>query len=86
MEWISVKDGFPEEGCNVIVWCQENFNGFGNCGHSIAYYCNESWWGGIGLHETTPHLEIYYADGGQSRMDSQKVTHWMTLPEPPKEE
>ncbi len=83
-EWISVLDKLPKEGDNVIVWVQTSFN-FGNCGHSIAYYDNGNWWGSIGRDEQVPCIDIYYDDGGISRMESHNITHWMPLPNPPTE-
>ena len=84
-DWISVKERLPEESHNVIVWLETGF-AVGNFGHSIAYQLDGEWWGGIDPRsERTPHVDIYYADGGVSRMESNQITHWMPLPEPPSE-
>jgi len=80
MEWISVKDRLPEEGYNVLVYLNDGRN----CGHSIAYWMENNWWGAMAMNEQNPRIRIYYNDGGESFLESCYVTHWMPLPEAPK--
>ncbi len=72
-EWISVKDRLPEEGIPVIVCYLGYYDGM-PCSDSLANIkCGGwCWWEG------------YDCDNDEEiRVD---VTHWMMLPDPPKED
>ena len=60
-EWISVKDGLPDVGCDVLI-----------------LYENKSY--GVGAYSDT------YRDFFSGQFPVKGVTHWMPLPEPPKED
>jgi hypothetical protein len=77
-DWIRVRDRLPNELVNVLVFA----NNGRNCGHCIAYFL-DGWWGGQRLDEIEPWIDLFYADGGRSRIESSEITHWMPLPEPP---
>lgn len=69
-EWISVKDRLPEEDVSVLV--------FGSSGLFIGSYdygnkYMESYWSS----EKYKHIEC--------TEDYEPVTHWMPLPQPPKD-
>ena len=72
MKWISVKDRLPAHNINVL--CTNNK---GICYDEkepfVAHREHESWWC-----QVNPFNYAEYEDV--------KVTHWMPLPEPPKEE
>lgn len=71
MEWISVKDRLPEDEQRVIAYCQKVKKYFVGFAERSHYSDKVHWW-----HEG--------AKGGLYSATS-KVTHWMPLPEPPKE-
>lgn len=68
--WISVKDRFPENGKMVIV----------NCEYGVTFAEFMSF-----QHGNT----LYYTNIGIGNCEDsnsvKNVTHWMPLPEPPKE-
>ncbi len=70
-DWISVEDRFPEH--NQVCLCVDNFD--------TIYVLK--WWGKIFPNWTYPNCTdttgIYHPLCGI-------ITHWMPLPEPPKEE
>jgi len=66
MEWISVKDGLPESGFNVLTYN-------GNYVHEGYFAYNKN----------KPRRNIFYISG--SKIESDDITHWMPLPEPPKD-
>ena len=80
MEWISVKDGKPEEGLLVLVFLKDQRR----IGTAIAYWFSGQWWGGIGLNQQKPHIDIFYDSYKIEDVPSDCVTHWMALPELPK--
>ena len=71
--WISVKDRLPKIMINkVLVWLEhEDLNGYIGYGHYEKFHGEEMW---------------YDLEHGE-RFDKRGyiVTHWMPLPEPPKE-
>ena len=78
MDWISVKDRMPEDDPAVKKYIEKGKFGFltvlvhnGVVKQTNRFYCNEE---RFGLHKT---------DGWE--WASSNVTHWMPLPEPPKE-
>lgn len=72
--WISVKDRLPESMVNkVLVWLEhEDLVGYIGFGHFEKYQGLEMWY-------DLEHQEQFAKRG-------YTVTHWMPLPEPPKEE
>lgn len=77
MEWISVKERLPENDPNIRKHIDANFGCLtvlvynGVVKQTNRYFCKES---KMGLPKT---------DGWE--WASRDVTHWMPLPEPPKE-
>lgn len=73
MDWISVKDRMPKSIANkVIVCCQNGYVGFA---HYEKYNGIEEWYN---LESQKPFSEWV-------EENEYEVTHWMPLPEPPKE-
>jgi hypothetical protein len=75
--WISVKERLPELYQNVLVHyntlhCVEPHN------YAVAFRQN-------GLDEIIPGKHIWHVDSSPLELDGSDVTHWMPLPEPPKE-
>lgn len=72
--WISVKDRLPESIINkVLVWLEhDDLIGYIGFGHYEKYKGQEIWF-------DLEHSEAFSVRG-------YTVTHWMPLPEPPKEE
>ena len=71
MKWISVKDRLPEKLSLVLVW--SNTSLFPTIAHRMEkndWYYHAVGGGKFSL-KTEPHI---------------KITHWMPLPEPPKNE
>ena len=81
-EWISVKDGLPEEDKAYLV----TTNDFGNRqGVNIRWFAKDG--------ETVDEYELagqkcvwYFYDSEYGYVSTNSVTHWMPLPEPPKGE
>lgn len=73
-QWISVKDRFPRSMANkVLVYVQhEDLVGYIGFGHYEKFHGEEMWY----------DLER----GEQFAKNGYIVTHWMPLPEPPKED
>lgn len=75
-EWISVKDNLPEcwsqHGKSFATGCLLTFNKYGE------YEINQYW-------EHGEHTSKGWIKSGESWDESNgDVTHWMSLPEPPK--
>lgn len=75
--WISVTERLPELYQNVLVHyynphCVEPHN------YAVAFRQN-------GLDESIPGKHIWHVDSSPLELDGSDVTHWMPLPEPPKE-
>lgn len=70
-EWISVKDRLPEKETDVLALRQDR-----KC--FVGYICEPSWNGKINW--------VIWTAMKSTRNVSRKVTHWMPLPEPPKED
>lgn len=79
-EWISVKDKLPEEGKEVLViaygWDKNPPCYLGCLKHTKS---EKSWLTGLESAESDWSL------WGWSYLRTPKVTHWMPLPDPPKE-
>lgn len=73
MEWISIEDEFPPEGETVL--CADIYNSFVSFGKLIMVAHPHG--------DDTYEFELMY--NSSMDMDSQ-VTHWMPLPELPKQE
>lgn len=71
--WVSVKDRLPKSMINkVLVWLEhEDLNGYIGYGHYEKFHGEEMWY-------DLEHDERFDKRG-------YIVTHWMPLPEPPKE-
>lgn len=70
-EWIKVGERLPEPSAHDWVLVNITFNEDGTCGvPTVAEYRKGEWWDSLG--NKLSELEI-------------TVTHWMPLPEPPKE-
>lgn len=70
MEWISVKDGLPPNGEDVLCWYEYFRYGEYNRmyqTYGIGYQYNGNWGGEVGCGRNA------------------KVLYWMLLPNPPKE-
>ena len=88
-QWISVKDRLPEKLEPVnIVWVNRKPERYyaeikDKPFVATGYYWNDKWW----WYSAT--CEDYLAEYGRSDVDavdeSIEITHWMPLPEPPKE-
>ena len=72
MDWISVRDRMPEPGTNVLVYAVANEGD----GHTINMTWRFQYTNG-----KTIWVEPY-----QFFLVNYHITHWMLLPEPPKEE
>ncbi len=76
MEWISVEDRLPEEEDVFFVMIHD--------GSDFVATPGVSWWSPDGVfietgEECGPYWEI------EDDYESYKVTHWMLIPEPPKD-
>lgn len=75
-EWISVKDRLPKSIINkVLVHCKNGYIGFG---HYEEFKGAKCWYN---LESGEP-----FTKWDLNGCESYAVTHWMPLPEPPKEE
>ena len=87
-EWISVKDRLPDGPGHYLICTSINYWHGGcmdkNMGHKFHKSCGTP----IGYDGTTKSvLDCYYdVTGDWNRVCNCHVTHWMPLPEPPKEE
>ena len=73
--WIPVTERLPERITNkVIVLCKNGYRGFG---HYENYKGKQTWYN---LENDRP-----FTDWDLEDCESYEVTHWMPLPEPPKE-
>lgn len=68
-EWVSVKDGLPPDHTTYLVFIREN--------SGITYIGTSS------LNPTKTGFYVAYDDEGNAPVE--EVTHWMPLPEPPKQ-
>lgn len=69
-EWISVKDRLPEDETKVLVCCK-----------AVGTYKPIN-----NIHMQTNHISSYNKRWDVSIPFGYEITHWMPLPEPPKEE
>ena len=76
-DWIRVEDGLPNPHQSVLAFRPEN-----NAGEDQIWYAYHS--GGKWIDDANDYddLENLPFGGESSRL---KVTHWMPLPEPPKD-
>ena len=76
--WISVEEKMPPEDTEVLVYATEKIKGFGSVTAICEYremtsiFCNKT-----GRYDWSSPWEYFHVD--------YKITHWMPLPEPPKE-
>ena len=74
--WIPVTERLPKSIANkVIVRCKNDYIGFG---HYEDYKGKQTWYN---LESDKP-----FNDWNDDDYDGYEVTHWMPLPEPPKED
>lgn len=88
-EWISVKDGLPEDDQLVMLYV---YNPYGPNDFFVGYrhrtknpdgsFMPYTW---IAQHPCTSTGTVI-CEKGNTYLSPRKVTHWMPLPEPPKEE
>jgi hypothetical protein len=78
MEWIKVEDSLPDEGVDVLIYAPNSKFKFytGDYLHKKIRDCSIGWWVSSNLHKGE-------WDEGKSWLG--KVTHWMQLPEAPKQ-
>lgn len=75
-EWISVDDRLPERNTRVLVYAQEKEDGFeGKYVITIASYTDNLF--GYDISGWVEPWQYFFA--------SYKITHWMHLPESPRE-
>ena len=72
-KWISVKDRLPEDDVDVIVYAVSN-----NGGYTIVITFHTHKLYGLNIEGWAPPWQYFTS--------SYTITHWMPLPEPPKEE
>lgn len=84
MNWISIKDRLPPEGQHVLVF----FSRGDNSAIGITYQYNNEWTGKSVFGEKGYSIDCSYTDGrfDAMGMNCKYITHWMPLPEPPKDE
>lgn len=75
-KWISVKDQLPGIGEEVIVYCQPNNDGMGKVTALCRYIRYEG--------ATNFYWDNDYPGSGNLYIQ-EAITHWMPLPEPPKQ-
>lgn len=75
-EWISVKDGLPDAD-GIYLVCDRRLNGVPWV-HTAGFKKTSSSW--------CESHGMYYDDRYGRYREQDKFTHWMPLPEPPKEE
>lgn len=71
MKWISVKDRLPKKNVEVFIACKDAYNGIAIKRAYLSYDVFEQHISGNG---TTIYVNV------------EGVTHWMPLPQPPKED
>lgn len=75
MEWINIKDGFPEENMEVLVWGEHFFDI-----PVQAFFYNKQW---KGSREVTEQMNNGYVED-RVFSNGHRITHWMPLPKTPK--
>lgn len=74
MSWISVKDRLPESDRPVLIYCKNGAMFTGKMqDHNFIGEPDVIWF-------------TYGPLGTGRRIANSRITHWMPLPEPPKEE
>jgi|DEB0MinimDraft_6_1074348.scaffolds.fasta_scaffold05223_11 hypothetical protein len=71
MQWISVKDEIPKIGYDVLVYLSSNEISIGFRNLDGDWKCTDT------IEPTYDYSGTRFYDGS--------ITHWMALPEPPKE-
>lgn len=78
MEWISVKDRLPDDGKYVLVYPAEDFH------ITVGYFERDN----VHYYIESNGSKFYTDDGWETEIpwaQKGRVTHWMPLPEHPKE-
>ena len=78
-QWISVKDRFPELGKDVLVYAVGKIDGF--IGEREIAICKRYT---MRVFPSAPEHETWSSPWRYFHTDYE-ITHWMPLPEPPKE-
>lgn len=73
MEWISVKDRLPKKNGRYLCYTE-----FPNISSVGVYYYGR-------LENEDDRKGFYFFDSEYGDVEASNVTHWMELPEPPKE-
>jgi len=76
MKWISVEDELPKDETPVIVWFRGREQRIAELGWEYPSY-EETW-------NKYEYWDCPYNDGQDWGWDD--ITHWMPLPDPPKED
>ena len=80
-EWISVDDRLPEDSGYYLVVYRDKYNGSISIAFDMYVKCNiGEWW------ESEFACDITKQFLWVARLQNQEITHWMSLPEPPKGE
>ena len=80
-EWISVDDRLPEDSGYYLVVYRDKYNGSISIAFDMYVKCNVGeWW------ESEFACDITKQFLWATRLQEQEVTHWMSLPQPPKGE
>ena len=77
--WIPCSERLPEIDKDVLVYAVRK-DGLGDAVTTITQYINHIWFG----HRID--TEPYWKDQWQYFHSDYEITHWMPLPEPPKED
>lgn len=79
-EWISVKDRLPENyGTHLVCLGENDKRIYGNGVHTAWYYSGSKNW------SFSLNTAILEGKKSSTEIRSIDVTHWMPLPEPPKD-
>ena len=78
--WIPVTERLPEKGLEVLVFAEGKIDGFfGDTAIAISKRCD------FKIFTDSEGVEVWQSPW-QYFMTDYEITHWMQLPEPPKEE
>ena len=79
--WIPVKDRLPEDSGYYLVVYRDKYNGSISIAFDMYVKCNiGEWW------ESEFACDITKQFLWAAKLQEQEVTHWMSLPQPPKGE
>lgn len=81
--WIRVEDRLPEEGKEVLLFLSDELDLRGHDQLKTKYGIGVL--DGIKFYAQLPKCECESIDYCSNILELKEVTHWMELPEPPKE-